>query len=491
MFVDYEYNAGKLIVSYIDGTGKLKHKNYSWPVPRGYEVCDENDPQRDPVFKTWDGNHVKFVPKKYPDRYAVYEFLDALPEEDQKEIFDFNSPDIYFMDIETEVIDEFPDPVAAKTRVLANAIVNGDKVLLMGLKPLSEKQVKNIEKGINNYFSKFNTSYVVRYVKFDDEYELLHTLFYKLIPKMPVITGWNFEEYDWVYLVNRCRKNGLRPEVASPTGRLIKPWSKNAVRPKEQELPLHRVIVDYMDLYKKWDTAIKIKESDRLDFVAEKLLELKKIEYDGTLQDLYEADFEKYMLYNAVDTLLVKHIHEKMRYVDIMYAISVLSRVRMTDAFSSIRVTEGILRGPLRKEQNIVMFKQKKYDEDGGDYASDGDDSGTELELKGGYVKEPITGMSLWTVVFDFASLYPTVMRQFNIAPESYKGQKISESKCIYHGKVRQIEPDDIILLNDAVFSAKDSSTKQVLTDIYYARKTYKKKMNNAKDEIKKLEKQL
>ena len=99
--------------------------------------------------------------------------------------------------------------------------------------------------------------------------------------------------------------------------------------------------------------------------------------------------------------------------------------------------------------------------------------------------------MSLWTVVFDFASLYPTVMRQFNIAPESYKGQKISESKCIYHGKVRQIEPDDIILLNDAVFSAKDSSTKQVLTDIYYARKTYKKKMNNAKDEIKKLEKQL
>lgn len=490
MFVDYEYNAGKLIVSYIDTAGKLKHKNYSWSVPKGYEVCDEKDPQRHPTFKTWDGNFVKFIPKRYPDRYAVYEFLDSLPIEDQKEIFDFNNPDIYFMDIETEIVDEFPDAVEAKTRVLANAIVNGNKVLLMGLKTLSEIEIKEIENDINKYFSKFDTKYIVQYIKFEDEKELLHTLFYKLIPKMPVITGWNFEEYDWVYLVNRCRKNNLNPNVASPTGKLIKPWSKNLANPKQQELPLHRCIVDYMDLYKKWDTAIKIKESDRLDFVAEKLLGLKKIEYDGSLQELYNNDFQKYMLYNAVDTILVKQIHEKMRYIDIMYAISVLSRIRMTDAFSSIRVTEGILRGPLRKDQNIVMFKQKKS-EDYEEYTSDGDDNGTELELKGGYVKEPIQGMSLWTVVFDFASLYPTVMRQFNISPEAYKGQKISDTTCIYQGKIRDINKDDIVLLNDAVFSKKESSTKQVLTDIYFARKTYKKKMNKAKDEYTLLEKQL
>jgi DNA polymerase elongation subunit (family B) len=80
---------------------------------------------------------------------------------------------------------------------------------------------------VNNHFAKFNTNYKIKWHYCETEYELMTILFNDLIPKMPIITGWNFIKYDWVYFVTRARKLGINPEVASPSGKLEKPWSKN------------------------------------------------------------------------------------------------------------------------------------------------------------------------------------------------------------------------------------------------------------------------
>lgn len=475
MLIDYEYSLGRLHVSFVDANGGVKMKQYRWSDPVQYEVAGRDDPETE--YYSWDGRPLTRRTVRYPNRYAVADFMDALPKEDLDEIFAYREPNIYFMDIETEVVDGFPNPKEAPNKVLNIAISCKDKIRVMGLQPLTKEQIAKMEADTNEYFKSFGKKFELKYYAFDSEYAMLYALFNKLIPRMPVLTGWNFVEFDWVYLVNRARKLGIDPNVASPSGRLQKVWSKNPEKPKEAELPVHRVIVDYMELFSKWDTSVKIKDSISLDFVGDKVLGLKKIKYDGTLQQLHDNDYYKYTYYNVVDTVLVQLIHEKNKYLDIMLGIATLCQVRMLDAFSTIRTTEGVLRKPMREKRNI-MFVRDLMDETPDTPGVDD----TEELLKGGWVKNPNVGMNMWVAVYDFASLYPTTMRQNNIAPESFKGMRIpSTNQCIYQGHVYEIDPTDIVTISGAVFRNEDSVTKETLGSIYHDRTVYKAKMNKAK----------
>jgi len=160
---------------------------------------------------------------------------------------------------------------------------------------------------------------------------VLNNFFNKLVPKMPVITGWNFISYDWVFLVARARKIGVDPDVASFTKKMNIPFNFNAKGQQNYaEMPAHRVIVDYMELFSKWDTSVKVKESQSLDFVSEKILGLKKVNYEGDLKRLHREDYRKFVYYNAVDSCLVQLIHQKMKYVDILYGMAVLGKIKKT-----------------------------------------------------------------------------------------------------------------------------------------------------------------
>lgn len=479
MLVDVEYTMGKLYTSYIGADGTLKMKQFPWRNPEQYETA-RGDEKGEPGYQTWDGKPVVKRPVRYPNRYAIADFMDSLPQADQDELFDFHEPNIYFMDIETEVVDGFPEPVEAKTRVLNIAIVCKHKVLVLGLQALAAEDSAKLQTDTNEYFAKFNKNYEVKYVVFETEYAMLHTLFNKLIPKMPVLTGWNFVEYDWVYLCNRARNMGININVASPTGKLQKAWSKNLEKPKNAELPAHRLVVDYMELYSKWDTSVKIKESTSLDFVSGKILGTKKLAYEGTIQQMHDNDYYKYTLYNIIDTILVQLIHEKNKYIDIMLGVSKLCRVRMIDAYSTIRTTEGVLRRPMREKLGIVFVRNIADDEND----SNGEMVAEKL-LEGGWVKDPITGMNMWVAVLDFASLYPTTMRQNNIAPESFKGVKMNDHQCFYQGQVRQIDPTDIVTVSGAVYRNEESVTKQTLTEIYFGRTDYKGQMKTGNIELK------
>lgn len=488
MLVDTQYltNSKKLIISYVDQSGDIKLKYYQMDNPLKYVTCESDDPQRHPKFRSWDNKPVKQIEVSIPDRYSIYEFLDQLPEEEKSEIFQFNLPKMYFVDIETEIIDGFPDAETAPTQVLSISVVYDDKIILMGLKDMPDDMQERIRINTNKYFQKFGSDYKFKYVKYECEFDMLWSFFYKMVPKMPLITGWNFLNYDWLYLVNRARKiskwvdgkeNKIDPSISSFTRRMNKVWSTN------YEVPAHRMIFDYMQLYEVCDTSIKVKESSSLDFVSNKLVGVEKIKYSGSLQALYNDDFETFMYYNAVDSVLVQKIHEARNYISIIFAISELSRIRIVDvvsqmnnALGSLAITEGVLRNRFRDMDNIVLFKDENSERDGG------------TGIAGGWVKDPVVGMNRWCVTYDFASLYPTVQRQFFIAPETFIGVKPeNEDKfCINEGQKIEIDKSNhVVCVNGVVFEKRISPTLNMLEDVYFERKRNKKIMMDKKEELK------
>jgi len=503
MIVDYEYKSNQLILSYIGDDGNIKLKYYKWGNPTKFVICDDDDPDKHGKYVTWDGKSVKEIYTRNPNRYSIYEFLDKLPKEEQDKIFPYKEPNIFFIDIENEILDKKPEPHLAESRIQTISIVFKDKVMVMGVEELTDTQSDSINEDINNYFEKFGIKYKFKYTRYKNEYDLLLNFFTKLVPNMPVMTGWNFLDYDWVFLVNRARRIGIDPSVSSYTKKLVTSFDDTIY----WEMPAHRIIVDYMELYKKWDTSIKVKESNSLDFVSDNVLGVKKVNYEGNLKILHDTDYKKFVYYNAVDSILVQRIHEKMRYIDVLYGIATLSGIKLLDAYNTLPVTEGILRKKLKTQKNVVLCK--------------GDDVETE-GVEGAWVMVPKRGMAQWTCCYDFASLYPTTMIQFNISADSYKGftdreiirsrkanrlkysdkynslEKVDKETSVFNNHRIEIEKDDIVLLNGSVFKKEVGVVSEVMSEIYSGRKSYKKKMFLAhsemeeyKQEMDKIEKEL
>ena len=484
MIVDYEYRSNNLILSFVDKSGQIKLRYHSWPRPTKFIKCGDDDKEKSGRYICWGGESVKEIYSKYPNKYSIYDFLDNLPEDEKEEIYGYNEPDIFFIDIENEILDKKPEPHLAESAIQSISIVNKNKVLVIGTEPLTNEQIESIESDINIHFKKFETNYVFKYVYYKNEFDLLYNFFNKLVPKMPVITGWNVLSYDWTFLVARARKIGMDPSVASFTKKMNIPFNFNAAgKQNYAEMPAHRIIVDYMELFSKWDQSVKVKESQSLDFASEKILGIKKINYEGDLKRLHREDYKKFVFYNAVDSCLVQRIHIKMKYVDILYGMSVLGKIKVKDAISTLALTEGILREKLRDQKNIVLVRDEHVDEYG-----DTDSAG----IKGGWVKEPVRGMATWTCCFDFASLYPTTMRQFNISADSYKGQQVKgKNYSIFNGRQIMIEPDDIITLNGSVFKNEVGVVTQVMGEVYSDRKKWKKVMMEKHTELEKLKEEL
>ena len=495
MLLDFEYRSGKLITSEINSKGDIELVYRNWRNPKKYESCLEHDPDKHPTYTTWDKKPVKLVPSYRPPRFSVYEYLDRLPEEEKKSLFAYQEPKMFFVDIETEILDTgFVQPKDATSQVLTIAIVRDSNVMVIGIKPLSDKEIVRIKNQIETHFDKFDLKINFKYISFHDreqpEKEMLSYFFEKLVPKMPVITGWNFVGYDWTFLVNRARRIGLKPEVSSFTKKLEEVWGT------DYELPAHRLVIDYMEIYKKWDTSIKVKERNSLDWVSGKILGVKKVDYTdeigiNTLQDLYEQKFDRYVFYNAVDTILVQLIHQKQQYINIAYSIANLAKIRLCDfSYKNLNTTlvqtEGFLRNDFRNLKNIVLCK---------DYDNVDSDS-----IPGGYVKPPNRGMNEYVACFDFASLYPTTQRQFFIAPENFKGMVKKDNPLFadFNGVLNKIEDDDIICVNGAVFSREYSVTVKFLEDTYSDRKKHKGIMKDEykiiakeKEELEELEREL
>jgi DNA polymerase elongation subunit (family B) len=299
-----------------------------------------------------------------------------------------------------------------------------------------------------------------KYQQFETEYDMLYTFFKDLAPKMSLITGWNWFGYDWPYLLNRAKRLGIDPKIISPANFLL----------GKDNLPMHLLMVDYLEIYKKWDRVIKIKESNRLDYVAEKATGLKKIVYEGSLRNLYQSDFPKFVLYNVIDCALVHYIDVKLKTLLTYFKIANLNRVEISRALSPVWSTEVMMLKKFLERKQIFVNERK-------------DES--HVKFIGGYVKEPIKGLHEWVACYDFASLYPNAIVQWGISPEVYKG-KLGKD-------LSEVKDGWVTTSSTAIFGGDDESPilKTIIKDLYAKRKATKKRMLELQIEIDQLEKQL
>jgi len=460
MILDIESKWNNVRISYFDKEGNVKLKDYRINDIQNWTVCSETDKNKSTDYRNWDGKPVKKAKDRYLNKWSMYEFIQN--NEDLEELSALNFPKIYSIDIETEVIDGFPNPDIARERITTIAIATQDKkVMVLGWKPITKEQEKEIYDNTKNHLKAFG-DWEFKYVNFDDEYNMLYTYIHRLLPTMAFVTGWNYIGFDWKYIYNRCRKLGIDPAQASPSKKV-----------NRDNIPLHIAMMDYLDIYRRFDRTVAVKENNTLDFVSQTVLGAQKIKYNGTLQELYEQDYDKYVFYNAVDAALVVEIHEKIATLNAVLSVSVLCNISLYKSVSAVNITEA--------------FLWKKYYERGFVVGDEFIRPGERKGYEGAYVKEPQTGFYKGAACFDFASLYPSIMRQINISPESFIKKEMNQEKL---AELRK-DKTKIVSVTGAVYHKEDSAMKDILTELYSKRKVHKKRHLELEVEIQKLKKQL
>ena len=448
MILDIENDEGKLKISYFNRNGDVEIRTYDSSKWYNWVVCAESDKYKDKVYKNWDGRAVKRSRSPFLSRYSIIEFIDSLPKEERDILFSHNLPKIYFIDIEVEISDSFPDAERAQNKITTISVCSSNNtVMLLGTKDLTPSQCSSIEKNINDYVGDSSKKFLFTYKKFDTEYDMMYTFMKSLVPRFPLMVGWNFLNFDWTYIINRCKKLNIDPSISSPSKK---------TNSANYNSPMHVGVMDYMEMYRKWDKTIEIKENYSLDTAARAVLKKGKIKYDGSLQDLYDRDFEKYVYYNAIDTVLVRLIHDKLKTLEIVLTLANLCKINVYKAAAPVAITESLL---CRKflEFNKVMAK---------DYVQSS--VSKDKQYAGAFVKDPEVGMHKAVACFDYASLYPSVMRQLNVSPESFI-YKVNESS------IKDEKRDDrIVAVNGCVYHKEESVMKKILDDLYIRRREYK-----------------
>ncbi len=298
--------------------------------------------------------------------------------------------EVYF-DIEVEVKDGFPDPKRADNKITAIALY--DKV--------TDKYSCFVLGNIPN-------TDVVE--SFQSEEELLQRFYQKYLEINPtILSGWNIDGFDIPYLYNRTTKV-LGHQFAnslSPIGEVF--YSENKSRYKIAGVSC----LDYLFLYRKY-TYIQ-QSSYRLDFIGQKEVGMGKIEYEGTLDDLYKDDINKFIEYNLNDVKIVKALDDKLKLIELVRGISHVGHIPYEDVYFSSRYLEGALLTHLKKMKIVAPNKHIRAKEL---MNRTKDDKAT-----GAYVMEPKQGIHEWVYDLDLTSMYPSVIMTLNISPEMKLGK--------------------------------------------------------------------
>jgi DNA polymerase elongation subunit (family B) len=475
MLLDTNVNGDEVEISYFNNEGKTVIEKYKTEFGcSNWVVCNERDPKRHEKITNWDGRPVKRARSKFLNKYSLIEFFEDLNQKETDTVFADSMPNTYFIDIEVEIGDGFPAPERAEMPVTTICIVTPNKqAVVLATKEIDYKSKVKIQKQVDKHFEQVGLTFNVNYKAFASEYDMLYTFFKHFVRKMPMMSGWNVIDFDWVYLVNRARKISIDPRIASPVNKLQ----------GYQQLPMHVGIIDYMRLYKEWDRTIQVKEDYRLDTAGDAVVGIKKVKYDGSLQDLYEKDYDKYVFYNIADTALVYLIHEKLKTMEIVLTLANMCKMSIYKASSPVSITESLILRHLLTQDKVMAKDWNASSEKDAQYA-------------GAYVKKPTVGFHRGVAGFDYASLYPSIMRQFNISPDSLllktdpefdKLREPLKEHLIKPGMKRlskekrkelidNIEEDKIITVTGAVYKKEDSILKSILSDLYSNRKQYKSK---------------
>ena len=247
---------------------------------------------------------------------------------------------------------------------------------------------------------------------FNNEKEMFDT-FFQLIEDADVLTGWNSEGYDIPYMVNRVTRVMSKDDTRKfcLMGQLPKPRKYERFGKEETTYDLvGRVHMDYLQLYKKYN--YESRHSYKLDAIGEMEVGENKTQYEGTLDQLYNKDFKKFIEYNRQDTMLVYKIHNKLKFLELANQLAHENTVLLPTVMGSVAMIEMAIFNEAHERGLVVPDKKRKVEN-----AED------EQQAAGAFVATPKKGMHEWVGAVDINSLYPSVIRALNMAGETIVAQ--------------------------------------------------------------------
>jgi DNA polymerase elongation subunit (family B) len=428
-------------------------------------------------YKTLDGDYVEpiqftgineakeFV-KNYQDveNFTIYGNTKYLYQyilsQHQNEVdYDFSKLNILSLDIETTSENGFPS--------VEEAI---EEILCITVKDFSSKKITTW--GCGEFL---NSRSDVEYIYCKNERELLLKFQDFWVNKTPdIVTGWNVKHFDMPFICRRMDRVLSNKHMKS-----LSSWNlvyERDVYIKGQKKIYYDILgvatLDYYDLYQKFTYTNQ--ESYRLDHIASVELGANKLDHSEfeNFQDFYRNNWQKFIEYNIHDVELVDMLEDKMKLIELAVTMAYDAKVNFEDVFYQVRMWDSIIYDALSQENIVIPPKS---------------DSTKDQQYAGAYVKEPVPGMYDWVVNFDLNSLYPHLIMQYNISPETLLDDRVSGVNVdrLLNQEIDTSTLDCVTLCpNGTLYDThKQGFLPKLMQKIYDERTIYKKKMLAAKQE--------
>lgn len=464
MLIDTSQDGNILTVSYSDETGEIKLHKFDIQETNGigcydYEICDDDDPDREPVLKHYrDDLSIKKVKSWKFDFDEKREFLlKQIDPELSAKIFSIHAPTMYMCDIEIDTGDGdvFPDPIEAKFMIDSIQICTPDLKVLTLTRHLKAKQdplqIKLVQKMIKDhyadidYVNELTNQIEYNQIVFESEKELVE-FFWKMVnEKLHSIAFWNGTRFDVPYLWNRCPKIGIDIASGSPTGEIshFNSW------------PKHRYVFDYMEIVAKWGWDIPDLSSSSLDHISSQIIGAGKFEYDGNYPALYAGPIENFLTYGAIDVIAMQLIHLKRSYTKSKNALVYYCKGSIYDAGQVTALVHAVIWDELYSNNKINALPHVKQ---------------PKKPYPGGYVKTPARKFAMFPVCEDFSALYPRLMQSYNFSFENLIGAIKNEDE-----REKYTKEGYIVSINGNIYkNDKDYTLRRVEDKLLDERYAYK-----------------
>lgn len=380
--------------------------------------------------------------------------------------------DVASLDIETSYGDGFPDVHNPTNEILTIAYKS------------SKDQTYRVW-GIKGYDeSKSQLDLEIEYRQFANEASMLESFieFWANPENTPdIITGWNTRLFDIPYMVAR-----MQYLLGETKTNLLSPWKKIDQREivimgREQTIFEIKGIqhLDYMDLFKKFTlNTYGNQESYSLNYIANIVLGEKKLDYSevGSLRDLYDADYQMFVDYNIKDVDLIERMEDKLGLITLVLTMAYLGGVNYQDTLGTTAIWDSIIFRRLARNNVAILPSQVSKS----------------TNFPGGFVKEPQVGMHDWVMSFDLNSLYPNLIIQYNMSPETLVRQSfvsdLNPDKILTEEKVDVPNDNLAVACNGATFRRdKKGIIPEIVEELYARRVTIKKDMLEEKSKLETL----
>lgn len=384
----------------------------------------------------------------------AYQYISSMFKDDVE--FDISQIKIWTLDIETTAELGFPDVSNPQEKILVITIQDYEtkRLTSFGLNPCEPVHDRHT------------------YIHCTSEQDLMVQFLEYISEDHPhIITGWNVEFFDIPYLCNRITKI-----LGDDATKKLSPWKvvneRKIVRMKKESINfeiLGIAILDYLDLYKKF--TYNAQESYKLDHIAKVELGQEKLNYDEfeSFSAFWKGDWPKFVKYNVIDCELVDKLEDKMKLIELILTMAYDAKCNYVDIFSAVRTWDCILYNQLLKKNIIVHQKEEKPGRN----------------IAGAYVQTPVPGKYNWVVSFDAASLYPSIIMQYNMSPETlvrtYVDNFDIQVKDLLDKKqdyTDLLEKNYCMAANGRAFKRdKQGIFPEIVQKLFDDRKTYKKLM--------------